>query len=183
MAKKDGSTVILTIHQPREYILSMFTNIILLSQGKLIYFGSVPNAVKHFERCGYPCPVHTNPSDHFLDVITVDISSNEMQMKSLERVKAMEEQWSNETLPPVQYTSPAANPKQDCDKRWTNSFLYELRVLCERGIKEEIRDKATIGATFGQAIVNTLLLGFVFWRIPLDSKGTLRKLRYITHMI
>jgi hypothetical protein len=40
-----------------------------------------------------------------------------------------------------------------------------------RSFVQELRDKATIGATFGQSFVNIILLGFVFWRIPLDSKG------------
>jgi ABC-type multidrug transport system ATPase subunit len=41
LAERDQSTVLLTIHQPREHILSLFSKIILLSHGKLVFFGNV----------------------------------------------------------------------------------------------------------------------------------------------
>ena len=41
VAKKDKTAVLLTIHQPREYILTMFDRIILLSGGKLVFSGAV----------------------------------------------------------------------------------------------------------------------------------------------
>jgi hypothetical protein len=54
---------------------------------------------------------------------------------------------------------------------WNNSFVNELQILVRRSFSQELRDKSTLAATFGQSLVNIILLGFVFWRIPLDSKG------------
>ena len=42
IATHDQCTVLITIHQPREYILTLFDELILLSEGKLVYVGSVP---------------------------------------------------------------------------------------------------------------------------------------------
>ncbi len=41
----NGRTVILTIHQPRSSIFQMFDNIMLLSEGNPIYFGSSEDAI------------------------------------------------------------------------------------------------------------------------------------------
>lgn len=41
MAVNESKTVISTIHQPRTDILFLFHKLLLLSQGKIVYFGSV----------------------------------------------------------------------------------------------------------------------------------------------
>ncbi len=42
IAKQQGKTILLTIHQPRFDIVELFDKIMLLSQGKMIYDGSIP---------------------------------------------------------------------------------------------------------------------------------------------
>jgi ABC-type multidrug transport system ATPase subunit len=42
LAMKENRAVLMTIHQPRESILSLFSKVILLSQGKVMYFGDIP---------------------------------------------------------------------------------------------------------------------------------------------
>lgn len=65
-------TVICTIHQPQSAIYKMFDKILLLARGgHVVYFGKGGvDAVEYFEKLGYPCDRQTNPSDHFLDLIT-----------------------------------------------------------------------------------------------------------------
>lgn len=72
LAVKQNKIVLLTIHQPRTDILDLFDNIILLSMGKTVFFGHLDDGLKHFASLGYPLPDKTNPSDHFLDVVTPD---------------------------------------------------------------------------------------------------------------
>lgn len=72
-----GRSVLVTIHQPKSSIFNMFDKVILLAQGKLIFFGSPAQALIHFDRCGYKCPAYTNPADFYLDITTFDGDSEE----------------------------------------------------------------------------------------------------------
>lgn len=60
--------VLMTIHQPRTDILTQFDKIILLSAGRVVFFGPLDDAISHFHTLGYSLPPRVNPSDFFLDV-------------------------------------------------------------------------------------------------------------------
>ncbi|KAF9430615.1 ATP-binding cassette sub- G member 2 [Podila epigama] len=78
---KKGRTVILTVHQPRSDIYELFDDLLLLSQGKVVYFGKAQTAATYFEALGHECPVGWNVADYFLDLITMhqDTSSGSSQ--------------------------------------------------------------------------------------------------------
>ncbi|KAF9343316.1 hypothetical protein BGX26_005922 [Mortierella sp. AD094] len=55
-----GRTVILAVHQPRSDIYELFDDLLLLSQGKVVYFGKAQSAASYFENLGHECPVNWN---------------------------------------------------------------------------------------------------------------------------
>ncbi|KAG0298811.1 hypothetical protein BGZ96_006202 [Linnemannia gamsii] len=70
LARK-GRTVILTVHQPRSDIYELFDDLLLLSKGKVVYFGKAQTAAAYFEALGHEVPVGWNVADYFLDLITL----------------------------------------------------------------------------------------------------------------
>lgn len=54
LAVAEGIIVLATIHQPSLATLAQFTNLLLLSQGKVCYSGSVDDLPGFFERWGQP---------------------------------------------------------------------------------------------------------------------------------
>jgi len=52
----NGRLVISVIHQPRSSIYEMFDQLLVLSEGRTMYFGDAKEAVKYFTIQGYPCP-------------------------------------------------------------------------------------------------------------------------------
>lgn len=55
--------------------VSLFDTTILLARGKVIYSGSVLQVGPYFERQGYPVPLHTNPADHMLKLVSTSFGS------------------------------------------------------------------------------------------------------------
>ena len=53
LARKDGRTVISTIHQPNSDIFEMFDKLLLLARGKIIYFNKASLAVDYFGSIGF----------------------------------------------------------------------------------------------------------------------------------
>ena len=79
---KEGHTVISSIHQPRSSIFAMFDDLILLSEGRMLYSGPASQALSYFEELGHHCPQHYNPAEFLADLISVDASGPEAQQKT-----------------------------------------------------------------------------------------------------
>ncbi|ODQ65475.1 ATP-dependent ABC transporter [Nadsonia fulvescens var. elongata DSM 6958] len=90
----EGKTVICTIHQPRSDLFSKFGNVLLLSKGgRVAYNGSSDGALSHFQNIGFPCPALTNPADHIIDLISVNLQSKDKEDISRERVNSLLDLW------------------------------------------------------------------------------------------
>jgi hypothetical protein len=85
---RNGRTVVCTIHQPRSSIFAMFDQLMLLTDGRLVYIGDAHGAVGYFETLHFRCPDLTNPADFFMDVTSVDYRGEEREGNSRGRVAA-----------------------------------------------------------------------------------------------
>ena len=57
-----GCTIVMSIHQPRSSIFALFDQLILLSEGHVVYDGKAgQDAVNYFSRLGCQCPSYFNP--------------------------------------------------------------------------------------------------------------------------
>ena len=65
-----GTTVAMSIHQPRFSIFKLLDHIILLSDGKIIYQGDTHDVIPHFADCGYICEQNNNPADFMFDALS-----------------------------------------------------------------------------------------------------------------
>ncbi|KAG0026003.1 hypothetical protein BGZ81_006694 [Podila clonocystis] len=79
-AKASRKSVVLSIHQPRAEMFKLLSEsngqIVLLSQGNVVYSGPVCQILPWFESTGLnPCPVDMNPFDYILDHCMVDFTS------------------------------------------------------------------------------------------------------------
>lgn len=69
---KSGRTIVQTIHQPNSDIFELFDKLMLLAQGKVIYFNEASLAVNYFAGIGHRCPELTNPADFFMSVMSIE---------------------------------------------------------------------------------------------------------------
>lgn len=80
--------VVQSIHQPSTETFYSFDRILLLSEGKLIYFGSPSNLMGYLYNLGYvPMAIHVNPADFVLGLL------NPFAIQSAKDL--LVEQWSN----------------------------------------------------------------------------------------
>ncbi|CAM9887442.1 unnamed protein product [Ascophyllum nodosum] len=83
---KEGHTVICSIHQPRSSIFRMFDDLMVLSEGRVMYHGPASRVAGHFESNGYPMPADTNPAEFAIDIVSIDYTSKEAEEESRERI-------------------------------------------------------------------------------------------------
>jgi ABC-type multidrug transport system ATPase subunit len=65
LAHKQNRTIVATIHQPSSEIFHLLDDLLLLSGGKVVYYGPAKEAVNYFTKLNYSCPRYTNPADYF----------------------------------------------------------------------------------------------------------------------
>jgi ABC-type multidrug transport system ATPase subunit len=69
-ADKNGKTVVLTTYQAGNGIFNAFDKVLVLAEGRVIYYGTRTEARAYFEDMGFVCPPGANIAD-FLTSVTV----------------------------------------------------------------------------------------------------------------
>ena len=80
---KNGRTVIATIHQPSNDILSKFDRVIFLTEGRILYDRKTESVIPHFASIGFPALPRTNPGEHLMRIAHEDSIKIEMMNKGL----------------------------------------------------------------------------------------------------
>ncbi|KAG5310284.1 SCRT protein, partial [Acromyrmex insinuator] len=65
-----GTMVFCTIHQPGMTIYNIFSHVILMADGRSVYFGTLRNATDFFENQNYRCPTNYDESEYFVNILS-----------------------------------------------------------------------------------------------------------------
>ncbi|CAN0928275.1 ABC transporter G family member 25 [Linum grandiflorum] len=68
LAKGGKRTVVTSVHQPSSRVYQMFDSVLVLSEGRSLYFGKGCEAMGYFESVGYSPSFPMNPADFLLDL-------------------------------------------------------------------------------------------------------------------
>eukprot|EP01126_Amoeba_proteus_P060968 TRINITY_DN8131_c0_g1_i21.p1 TRINITY_DN8131_c0_g1~~TRINITY_DN8131_c0_g1_i21.p1 ORF type:complete len:289 (-),score=55.51 TRINITY_DN8131_c0_g1_i21:12-878(-) len=155
-------TIICTIHQPQAKIFKLFDNLVLLAKGKIVYLGPANKVLKHFAAVGHPCPVHENPADHLLSVVSpvfgADKDTPEPDFKKM--TSAPEVTDHDLTL---------GSGKPDFLPRDTVPWYRQFAILFDRSMKEQIRKWDVFVVQLVQAVLIAILIGTVFLKIGISQ--------------
>lgn len=89
-ARASGRRVVLTIHEPSSHIWKLIDNVVLLSEGKLVYQGNRNQMESFFSNNNCPCPPNFNPAEHYLACVSPGFHLN---TKSVDDWVAAYELW------------------------------------------------------------------------------------------
>ncbi|KAK4563959.1 hypothetical protein RGQ29_006161 [Quercus rubra] len=151
-------------------VFQLFHNLCLLSSGRTVYFGHASAAVEFFTLSGFPCPIHQNPSDHFLKTINKDFQQDVEQglAGAISTDKAIEILLSSYKSSEG-YKKLAEICKQECGELETRrshaSFLTQCFVLTRRSFVNMYRDLGYYWLRLIIYIAIGLGLGLVFFNV------------------
>lgn len=72
LARKEGKTIITSIHQPSSAVFFAFDKLMLLADGNVVYFGTPRGSLEYVKQLGLECPPGYNAADHHMDLLVVD---------------------------------------------------------------------------------------------------------------
>ncbi|XP_076881899.1 ABC transporter G family member 7-like [Bidens hawaiensis] len=171
---QDGHTVICSIHQPRGSVYAKFDDIVLLTEGELVYAGPAGDeSLTYFSKFGYVCPDHVNPAEFLADLISVDYSSSESVASSRKRIDSLVESFS-EQISSTFYASAITKSvvlkdnnklKRKPKAKGVIGWWRQFSLLLKRAWMQASRDGPTNKVRTRMSIASALIFGSVFWRM------------------
>uniref|UniRef100_A0A453DQP5 ABC transporter domain-containing protein n=1 Tax=Aegilops tauschii subsp. strangulata TaxID=200361 RepID=A0A453DQP5_AEGTS len=171
---EDGHTVICSIHQPRGSVYSKFDDIVLLSEGEVVYMGPAKEEpLKYFASLGYQCPDHENPAEFLADLISTDYSSAESVQSSQKRIENLIDEFTNKVLI-TEFNSPVTQSEgsefstklaQKSTRKQRRGWWRQFRLLFKRAWMQAFRDGPTNKVRARMSVASAIIFGSVFWRM------------------
>lgn len=130
--------VLISIHQPTSDIFHLFTNIILMNAGRVVFHGTVNEAQTLFESMNKVCPPRYNPAEFYVNTISDPRQCTEIvnYVKSKKNEKIYEDY--EEELEEYQ-TSSSSKMSLNNEKDERLSWLRQCKVISHRSILNFVR--------------------------------------------
>eukprot|EP01083_Nonionella_stella_P007132 20604_1 len=138
---RQGRTVICAIHQPSSQMFQKFDILMLLASANVIYFGNAMNVTDYFESRGYKCPIHYNPADFILELVTDNFCSEDESLQDKEKVKnQLIASWKTYTKQDNgvgirDHQTTNIDNEEDVTSRWNSSWFEQFKILYIRAFK------------------------------------------------
>ncbi|XP_071688785.1 ABC transporter G family member 10-like [Rutidosis leptorrhynchoides] len=144
MAKDQGKTIVLTIHQPGFRILELFDQVVLLVDGTVVHHGSLDHLDHRLKSAGHFIPRHVNVLEFSIDVIETLIPDVKLESGFIEAKKQ------------------TTHVNDDCRLMYANSSFDEVMILSQRFCYNIFRTKQLFMWKMVQALLVGILLGTIF---------------------
>lgn len=119
----------------------MFDKLLLLSQGRSIFLGDSRDASSFFVESGFPMPRFFNPADFFLDILSPDSRSAELDAAANNRILQLAEAWKQKQDLNALVSSKASEQIETAPRRFSaQRFFRNLGILFWRAWSELSRD-------------------------------------------
>lgn len=175
-----GHTVVCSIHQPRGSIYTKFDDLILLSEGAVVYAGPAQEEpLVYFAEQGFVCQEHVNPAEFFADLISIDYSSSESEHLSRKRIDDMIEVFANKfsTMPDLkdgnlEFGMETDKVSMKSRRKAVTSKVglwKQFQLLLKRAWMQATRDGPTNKVRARMSIASALIFGSIFWRMGLSQ--------------
>ncbi|KAI4141211.1 MAG: hypothetical protein L6R39_005470, partial [Caloplaca ligustica] len=172
-----GRTIIVTIHQPRSEVWSLFDGLVLLSGGAAVYSGPKEDCLPYFEDLGYPLPALVNPAEFIVDLAAVDNRSVELEQTSNDRVEALIQAWRIAVDKRASWIADEKSSEQvpvtNSLRKDTTDASRQIRVLTARSFKTTYRDPMGMAGSLIEAFTMAIITGWIF----LNLDGSLAGIR------
>ena len=127
-----GRTIVTVIHQPRAAIYDLVDDLTLLSEGYCLYTGKTKDASLYFENLGFKAPAFCTISDYFLDCISMDYRTNELEEFSKRKIFFFAQKWAshstdNLSIQDKKNLLDSQNPQEE--KKYDNSQFISNKWL------------------------------------------------------
>mmetsp|Transcript_7951 Transcript_7951/g.20032 ORF Transcript_7951/g.20032 Transcript_7951/m.20032 type:complete len:634 (-) Transcript_7951:51-1952(-) len=158
-------TVITSIHQPSSQMFAAFDKLMLMADGKMVYFGPARDAVAYFSKLAYPCQPNFNPADYLLALMCeeeMDDAAMPVKQKLIDAYQGGDIQKKMENYQPRVEAS-VKLPK------YTSSWWTQMVLLTVRAAR--LKSGSVIDPLNGfQHIAIAIVMGLIWFQVPKEEE-------------
>ncbi|XP_051139000.1 ABC transporter G family member 25 [Andrographis paniculata] len=171
-----GKTVVTSVHQPSSRVFQTFDDLLVLSEGRCIYFGKGSAAMAYLASVGFTPGFAMNPADFLLDLangVCQQDGSSEREKPNVRQ--ALVSSYNTLLAPKVKVACMDAQATvrreatndgntskyRRCSDHLT-SWFNQFSILLQRNLKERKHETFNSLRVF-QVIAASLLAGFMWW--------------------
>ncbi|GJQ14676.1 hypothetical protein GpartN1_g7030.t1 [Galdieria partita] len=175
IARTRGTTIVCTIHQPSENVFEMCDQLLLLSGGRVAYFGPPKETLDHFGQLGFSIPQHTSVAEWVIDLINADFGDVKTVDQILDAWPTSEKAdflyrrlkqlniTENEEFAVKKQTPLSSIGRKDV--QFATSMPWQTSVLVRRGFLNVLRNPAVVWLRFAMYVMLAILIGIVWLRL------------------
>lgn len=176
-----GKTVVTSVHQPSSRVYQMFDSVLVLSEGRSLYFGKGRDAMSYFESVGFAPAFPMNPADFLLDLANGVYQIDRSIERDNPNIKQSLISSYNTVLAPIVKAACLDNSAIQAKGNIADSghfpphyrtgssfstgisnWFNQFSILLQRGLKERKHEAFNRLRVF-QVIVAALLAGLMWW--------------------
>lgn len=184
------TTTIASLYQCSEAIYGLFDKVCLVSNGKMLYFGSADDAPNYFKGLGFKQHFGQTSADFLVSITDPKARAieegarpplsdaelvnayNQSQVAAAERAAREEYKraWSHEAMQRV-HASRKAEAVKHARKGYVTSYPQQIRLAVRRRFQLLRGDLSTTLVQTGANIFQSLIIGSVFYNISSTTAG------------
>ena len=178
----------IALYQAGESLYDLFDKVVLIDEGKCLYFGPTEDAAAYFENLGFKQPARWTTAD-FLTSVTdpherqvregyesrIPRSSEQFEaafrksdayQKNIRDIEGLEQITEEQRLQRVE-----AQTKATKEKNYTLPFHKQVWACTHRQFLVMLGDKVSLGGKWGGILFQALIVGSLFYDMPKTSSG------------
>ena len=138
--------------------------VLILVEGRTVYFGSPSGALPHYTSLGLHCPHDESPPDFFMRCVATDAGEDADRQQAKQNVEKL--------LAAVPALSTPEMPKKfdaSAVESLKGSGAVALLTLVRREFLIRRRSKLLFKAAIARTLFMAILLGLLYWQLPNDQ--------------
>ncbi|KAH6653867.1 P-loop containing nucleoside triphosphate hydrolase protein [Truncatella angustata] len=178
VARRNNLIVIASIHQPSASTFHLFDKLLLLSQGKTHYFGSVSHVAGHYTQAGQPIPLHTNVAEYLLELVNTDFALDKTSAQhKVEHLQNAWERSAGRAAVDAEIVQVRIDGKDDDGQRLFDyarqkpNMLGIILTLLHRSFIKSYRDVVAYGIRVAMYFGLAVMMGTVWLRLGTDQSS------------
>ncbi|KAJ6975595.1 ABC transporter G family member 25 [Populus alba] len=168
-----GKTIVTSMHQPSSRVYQMFDSVLVLSEGRCLYFGKGSEAMSYFSTTGYSPSFPMNPADFLLDLANGVFQTDGVSGRDKPNVKQSLIASYNTLLAPKARAAfmetkengiGSYNSKEhrSSDRISIDDWFNQFSILLQRSLKERKHESFNTLRVF-QVIMAAVFAGLMWW--------------------
>lgn len=148
----EGKTIICVVHQPSSLVFDLFDDLVLLSEGQVMYSGPIHNLDWHFQALGLPRDKSASRAEHAVACVSIDFEDEKESRKRVQHI-------AQRALRLEPKEAPKGKSKANSRKA---PLKEQLWLLQKRAFKDVTRAKTANSIKAVQQLMTALIYGSIY---------------------